>query len=75
MKEPLRGIRFRTVPEILQAVDRSFSSTLLITYHFVTSKGKKKNKTKRKKERKKCLSTTVKNFSFRKKYFFDLRTF
>ena len=22
MKEPLRGIRFRTVPEILQAVDR-----------------------------------------------------
>ena len=22
-KEPLRGIRFRTVPEILQAVDRS----------------------------------------------------
>ena len=23
MKEPLRGIRFRTVPEILQAVDRS----------------------------------------------------
>ena len=23
MKEPLRGIRFRTVPEILQAVDSS----------------------------------------------------
>jgi len=23
MKEPLRGIRFRTVPEIFQAVDRS----------------------------------------------------
>ena len=23
MKEPLRGTRFRTVPEILQAVDRS----------------------------------------------------
>jgi len=23
MKEPLRGIHFRTVPEILQAVDRS----------------------------------------------------
>ena len=23
MKEPLRGIRFRTVPEILRAVDRS----------------------------------------------------
>ena len=23
MKEPLRGIRFRTIPEILQAVDRS----------------------------------------------------
>ena len=23
MKEPLRGIRFRTVPEVLQAVDRS----------------------------------------------------
>ena len=23
MKEPLRGIRYRTVPEILQAVDRS----------------------------------------------------
>ena len=23
MKEPLRGIRFRTAPEILQAVDRS----------------------------------------------------
>ena len=23
MKEPLRGIRFRTLPEILQAVDRS----------------------------------------------------
>ena len=23
MKEPLRGIRFRTVPEILQAIDRS----------------------------------------------------
>ena len=23
MKEPLRGIRFRTVPEFLQAVDRS----------------------------------------------------
>ena len=23
MEEPLRGIRFRTVPEILQAVDRS----------------------------------------------------
>jgi hypothetical protein len=23
MKKPLRGIRFRTVPEILQAVDRS----------------------------------------------------
>jgi len=23
MKEPLRGIRFRSVPEILQAVDRS----------------------------------------------------
>jgi len=23
MKEPLRGIRIRTVPEILQAVDRS----------------------------------------------------
>ena len=23
MKEPLRGIRFRTVPEILQAVDRT----------------------------------------------------
>ena len=23
MKEPLRGIRFRTVPEILQAEDRS----------------------------------------------------
>ena len=26
MKEPLRGIRFRTVPEILQAVDRSIRS-------------------------------------------------
>ena len=23
MKEPLRGIRFRTVPDIIQAVDRS----------------------------------------------------
>ena len=23
MKEPLRGIRFRTIPEIIQAVDRS----------------------------------------------------
>jgi len=23
MKEPLRGIRFRTVPEILQTIDRS----------------------------------------------------
>ena len=23
MKEPLRGIRFRTIPDILQAVDRS----------------------------------------------------
>jgi len=27
MKEPLRGIRFRTVPEILQAVDRSIQTT------------------------------------------------
>ena len=27
MKEPLRGIRFRTVPEILQAVDRSIRTT------------------------------------------------
>ena len=26
MKEPLRGIRFRTVPEILQAVDRSIQT-------------------------------------------------
>jgi len=26
MKEPLRGIRFRTVPEILQAVDRSIKT-------------------------------------------------
>jgi len=26
MKEPLRGIRFRTVPEILQAVDRSIQN-------------------------------------------------
>ena len=26
MKEPLHGIRFRTVPEILQAVDRSIRS-------------------------------------------------
>jgi len=26
MKEPLRGICFRTVPEILQAVDRSIRS-------------------------------------------------
>ena len=26
MKEPLRGIRFRTVPEILQAVDRLIRS-------------------------------------------------
>ena len=26
MKEPLRGIRFRTVPEILQAVDRSITT-------------------------------------------------
>ena len=27
MKEPFRGIRFRTVPEILQAVDRSIRTT------------------------------------------------
>ena len=27
MKEPLRGIRFRTVPEILQEVDRSIPTT------------------------------------------------
>jgi len=27
MKEPLRGIRFRAVPEILQAVDRSIRTT------------------------------------------------
>ena len=27
MKEPLRGIRFRTVPEILQAVDSSIRTT------------------------------------------------
>ena len=27
MREPLRGIRFRTVPEILQAVDRSIRTT------------------------------------------------
>ena len=27
MKEPLRGIRFRTVPEILQAVDRSMKES------------------------------------------------
>ena len=27
MKEQLRGIRFRTVPEILQAVDRSIRTT------------------------------------------------
>ena len=27
MKEQLRGIRFRTVPEILQAVDRSIGTT------------------------------------------------
>ena len=27
MKEPLRGTRFRTVPEILQAVDRSIRTT------------------------------------------------
>ena len=26
MKEPLRGIRYRTVPEILQAVDRSIQT-------------------------------------------------
>ena len=26
MKEPLRGIHFRTVPEILQAVDRSIGT-------------------------------------------------
>jgi len=26
MKDPLRGIRFRTVPEILQAVDRSIQT-------------------------------------------------
>ena len=26
MKEPLHGIRFRTVPEILQAVDRSIQT-------------------------------------------------
>jgi len=26
MKEPLHGIRFRTVPEVLQAVDRSIRS-------------------------------------------------
>jgi len=38
MKKPLRGIRFRTVPEILQAVDRSILSTqqalLKISYDF-----------------------------------------
>ena len=27
MKEPLRGIRFRTVPEIIQAVDGSIRTT------------------------------------------------
>ena len=27
LKEPLRGIRFRTVPEILQAEDRSIRTT------------------------------------------------
>jgi len=26
MKEPLRGIPFRTIPEILQAVDRSIAT-------------------------------------------------
>ena len=31
MKEPLRDIRFTTVPEILQAVDRSIR-TINITY-------------------------------------------
>jgi len=40
MKEPLRGIRFRTVPEILQAVDRSIrtinttGAALKVSYDF-----------------------------------------
>ena len=39
MKEPLRGIRFRTVPEILQAVDRSIrlstqQALLKVSYDF-----------------------------------------
>ena len=39
MKEPLRGIRFRTVPEILQAVDRSIELStqqelLKVSYDF-----------------------------------------
>ena len=39
MKEPLRGIRFRTVPEILQAVDRSIrtintTGALKLSYDF-----------------------------------------
>ena len=39
MKEPLRGIRFRTVPEILQAVDRSIrtintTALLKLSYDF-----------------------------------------
>jgi len=39
MKEPLRGIRFRTVPEILQAVDRSIKlstqqALLKVSYDF-----------------------------------------
>ena len=39
MKEPLRGIRFRTVPEILQAVDGSIRTTtqqalLKVSYDF-----------------------------------------
>jgi len=35
MKEPLRGIRFRTVPEILQAVHRSIR-TINTTQNFET---------------------------------------
>ena len=39
MKEPLRGIRFRTAPEILQAVDRSIrtinkQALLKVSYDF-----------------------------------------
>jgi len=45
MKEPLRGIRFRTVPEILQAVDRSIrtintTGALKVSYDFhITGNG------------------------------------